>query len=335
MNTFIKVNNMIYAFVSLSGPQLFWLIAAIAVAAALLGGFFFLLYVAKRVFDGTLVRENEDTWGYECSCPENPEQMQMWDEGVAWAEENKDRMKEVDITSRDGLCLHGQFYDFGGENAVIFLPGRCECLLYSCYFAKPWADMGFSVLAIDVRCHGKSEGKYSSIGKGEGEDAAEWARFLSKEFGIKNVWFHGICLGCSAAFYASTMEGSPDVIKGIVAEGPYVTFRETYYRHLLHLKKPVWPLVDLIMWRIKAKTGVSYRTVAPIRLVKEYDKHILYIYGEKDVFSIPKKSKKLFAATKSETKSITWLPKGSHSHLRVNNEKEYDKAIVEYVTDGK
>lgn len=325
---------MIYAFSSLSAGWTVAIAISVFIALNIVGGLLFLMYVAKRVFDGTLVRE-EGSWGYQCSCPENPEQMKMWDEGVLWAEENRHRMTEVDIESRDGLHLHGQFYDFGGENAVIFLPGRCECLLYSCYFAKPWAEMGFSVLAIDVRCHGKSDGKYSSIGLGEGMDAADWAKYLCENHGIKNVWFHGICLGCAAAFYASVTEGAPECIRGIVAEGPYVTFRETYKQHLIDKKKPVWPLVDLIMLRVKRKTGVDYRDVAPIKLCQSYDKHILYIFGEKDVFSRPPMSRKLFAATKSKTKKIVWLPKGSHSHLRVNNEKEYDNAINEYIANGK
>lgn len=320
---------------SLPLPVTVALIVVAVLAVNIIGALLFLEYVAKRVFDGTLVRENADTWGYECSCPEDSEQMAMWEEGIRWAEDNADKMTEVDITSRDGLHLHGQFYDFGRENAVIFLSGRCECLLYSCYFAKPYAEMGFSVLVIDARCHGKSDGKYSTIGMGEGIDAADWARFLSEEYGIKNVWFHGICLGGCAAFVAATLKDSPDCIKGIVAEGPYVTFRETYKQHLIQKKKPVWPLVDLIMNRIKRKTGVDYRDIAPIKLVREYDKPILYIFGEKDQFSLPPKSKLLFEATKSETKKIVWLPKGGHSHLRVNNREEYDNAIKEYITNGK
>ncbi len=324
---------MIYTACALSTGNIIAIVTTVIVLN-IVGAFLFLLYVAKRVFDGTLVREN-DNWGYQCSCPEDSEQMKMWEEGVAWAEENKDRMTEVDIQSRDGLSLHGQFYDFGSENAVIFLPGRCECLLYSCYFAKPWAEMGFSVLAIDVRCHGKSEGKYSTIGKYEGMDAEDWAKFLHEVYGIKNVWFHGICLGCAAAYVAMSRPDSPEYIRGMVAEGPYVTFRETYKQHLIQKKKPVWPLVDLIMLRVKRKTGVDYKTVSPIKFAESYDRHILYIFGEKDQFSLPKMSKKLFEATKSDTKKIVWLPRGTHSHLRVNNEKEYDNAIKEYIAHGK
>ena len=322
---------MIYTFMSLPNGALIalWVLVALIVLGAA-GSFLFLLYVAKRVFDGTLVRE-EGKWGYECSCPEDEEQMAMWNEGVQWYEDNKGVMREVDITSCDGLHLHGEFYDFGRKAAVIILPGRCECLRYSCYFAKPYAEMGVSVLCIDTRSHGQSDGKYSTIGKMEGEDVRSWVKFLSEEFGIESIWLHAICLGGAAAFYSAVGDNAPAAIKGIVAEGPYVTFRETYKQHLIQMKKPHFILVDLIMAHIKRKTGVDYRTVAPIKMCREYSGHILYIFGKQDQFSLPPKSRELYEETLSKTKKIVWLPKGGHSHLRVNNTKEYDAAIKEYL----
>ena len=322
---------MIYTVMALpSGVTIALLIAALLLFLGAVFSFFFLLYVAKRVYDGTLVRE-EGKWGYECSCPDDPEQMKMWNEGVLWYEENRGVMREVDITSVDGLHLHGEYYDFGGECAVIILPGRCECLRYSCYFAKPYGEMGINVLCIDTRSHGKSDGKFSTIGKMEGEDVRSWVSFLEREMGVSKVWLHAICLGGAAAFYSAVGKDAPAAIKGIVAEGPYVTFRETYKQHLIQMKKPHIVLVDLIMARIKKETGVDYKTVAPIKLCREYGGHILYIFGERDQFSLPPMSEKLFSETLSKTKRIVWLPRGGHSHLRVNNTEEYDKAIKEYV----
>jgi len=249
---------MIYTVMALpSGVTIALLIAALLLFLGAVFSFFFLLYVAKRVYDGTLVRE-EGKWGYECSCPDDPEQMKMWNEGVLWYEENRGVMREVDITSVDGLHLHGEYYDFGGECAVIILPGRCECLRYSCYFAKPYGEMGINVLCIDTRSHGKSDGKFSTIGKMEGEDVRSWVSFLEREMGVSKVWLHAICLGGAAAFYSAVGKDAPAAIKGIVAEGPYVTFRETYKQHLIQMKKPHIVLVDLIMARIKKETGVDY-----------------------------------------------------------------------------
>ena len=309
---------------------LLWVLFGLVLAGAVFS-VFFLNYVGKRVYFGTLVREGDDTWGYQCSDTTNPEQVAMWEEGCKWAEENARCMEEVDITSFDGLHLHGELYDFGGDECVIVLPGRCECLRYSCYFAKPYADMGISVLAIDTRCHGKSEGKYSTIGKNESRDVMDWAKYLHENHGISKVWFHGICVGSAGGFVCLADEDCPDYIAGMVTEGPYTTFEETFRQHLIDGKHPVFPVLQLVMGRIKKHAGVDWREVSPIDLVKKTNKHILYLFGENDVFSLPEKSRTLYGETKSETKKIVWFEKGSHSHLRINNEEKYDEAIKDYI----
>lgn len=306
-------------------------VAAVIIIGGLIVPLFFVSRKCKQVYFDTLVRSEEEKWGYQCSCPTNAEQVAMWDEGVAWAEENKHRMREVDITSFDGLHLHGEFYDFGGDSCVIILPGRCECLRYSCYFAKPYGEIGVNVLVIDSRCHGQSDGKFTTLGRDEGKDVRSWAEFACSELKMKSVWLHGICVGSAGAFVCATDSECPECVRGIIAEGPYVTFRETFKQHLIYDKHPVFPVTDFVMYRIKKHAGVDYKDVAPISLVKELDKPILYIFGEKDVFSRPDKSRQLFAATKSKDKEILWFSKGSHSHLRINNREAYDSAVKDFV----
>lgn len=326
----VMLDTTVFLNISPAIEVVLWVLLAL-VASGIIFSAFFLPYVGKRVYFGTLVREGDDTWGYECSDPTNPEQLAMWEEGCRWADENASRMREVDITSFDGLRLHGEFYSFGSDECVIFLPGRCECLRYSCYFAKPYADMGINVLVIDTRCHGKSEGKYSTIGKNESRDVMDWAKYIHENFGINKVWIHGICVGSAGGFVCLSDENCPDYFAGMVTEGPYTTFKETFKQHLIDGKHPVFPVLQLVMGRIKRHAGVDWREVAPIELAKRVDKHILYLFGERDIFSLPEKSRELFRVTKSKTKKIVWFEKGSHSHLRINDPEKYDAAIKDYI----
>ena len=85
------------------------------------------------------------------------------------------------------------------------------------------------------------------------------------------------------------------------------------------------------MYFIKKYAGTDYRKVAPIKLFKKVNQRVLFLYGEKDVFSVPEKSKELFAATASAHKQLKWFSKGGHSHLRINNTEEYDNTIIEFL----
>ena len=57
---------------------------------------------------------------------------------------------------------------------------------------------------------------------------------------------------------------------------------------------------------------------------------VLFLYGEKDIFSRPDKSKLLIEKCGSEIKEVEWFKEGAHSHLRYTNPEQYDAAILRF-----
>ena len=314
---------------------IFWIVIG-ALAVLILGGFAamlaFTVPLSKKVYHDNLVRTSPEKWGRVCSAPDNEEQVAMWNAGLEWAKPRMDRCREVAIVN-DGLNLYGEYFDFGHDRCVIILPGRCECLIYSYYFAAPYEKAGCNVLVIDSRCHGKSDGTHSTAGVKESGDVAAWARFARDELGCREIWFHGICIGTAAGVYAMNRSDCPDCVKGLVTEGCFVSLRETFKRHMIADKRPLFPVLDLIMLHLNRSAGINIYRDTPINAMKKLDKkyRLLFLYGEKDIFSIPEMSKKLFAACAAEDKKLVWFDKGGHSHLRINNTKKYDDTIVEFL----
>lgn len=308
------------------------------IAAVLAGGFVFMLCytypIAKKVYSEQLVRTSPEKWGRTCSFPNDAEQVQMWNDGVAWMEANKDRITELQIEN-DGLKLFGQYFDFGKDRCVIILPGRCESLVYSYYFAPPYEKAGFNVLVVDTRCHGNSDGKYNTIGVKESADVLKWAELAHDRFQNKEIYFHGICIGTSSGLFALEAGRCPDYLRGLVTEGCYVSFRETFKRHMIALKRPLFPVLQFVMWLIYRHTGTNVYTQKPIRAIRKIkpDCRVLFLYGENDIFSIPQKSRELFDACISEDKKLVWFEKGGHSHLRINNTQQYDQAIIDFFAE--
>lgn len=301
----------------------------------ILGGLIFMLIytlpIAKRVYRTQLVRTEPEKWGHVCSCPENEEQQQMWDAGVAWAKKYKDNIIPVKIFN-DGFNLYGEYFDFGAKRSIIILPGRCESLMYSYYFAEPYRKADFNVLVIDTRCHGKSDGVYNTIGVKESSDVIAWAKLLKEQFGNDEVWFHGICIGTAAAIFAITDKSCPEYVKGFVTEGCFVSFRETFKRHMIYDKRPLFPVLDLVMLQINKHTKTNVYIQKPINAIKKIksDARVLFLYGKQDIFSIPKKSQQLFNACATTDKKLVWFDKGGHSHLRINNTEKYDEEIINF-----
>jgi len=311
-----------------------WVIILIILGVLIVGGavfsFFYTMHISKIVYNLTLVRTDQEKWGRHCSDTTNEEQVRMWETGCAWAEQHRDAVTEVEIDN-EGFHLCGEYFDFGSDKAAIIIPGRSESLMYSYYFAIPYWKAGCNVLVIDIRSHGNSSGTYDYVGVGEHRDIMAWSDLLTGRFHNKKVILHGICMGANTAILTLTDPACPKEIGGIITEGCYVSFYENYKQHMIYDHRPVFPVLQEVMWLIKKHTGTDVSKTKPIDLIHKVRVPFLFICGENDQFSRPEKSRELYAACGSDVKEIVWFKDGAHSHLRINNEDGFDNAIVDFI----
>lgn len=302
-----------------------------AVILLLLGGFFIPpIFISKKVYFKELVRTDKEKWGRACSAPDNEEQVRMYNIGEEWANENMNYAKDVEIEN-DNLHLVGQYFDFGFDRAVIILQGRTESYLYSHYFAKPYKELGFNILVIDSRAHGLSDGIYNCVGLKEYSDVIKWSKLLVDNYGIKKILLHGICIGSATALYAIT-KSNEDFYLGMIADGMFTTFYETFKTHMRALKRPVYPFARFVMWQMKKYAGVDAVHNGPIHSIDKLNVPLLMIHSKEDIFSLPKKAEILYAKCQAP-KRLVWFDHGAHSHIRINNQDEYDNAIKSFVND--
>jgi len=310
-----------------------WILIGVVafIAVSLVGMLFAVRPIAKKIYNEMLVRSSDKIWGRENSCPENEEHSRMYDTGIAWSEEYKDSMTEVE-TENDGLKLYGEFYDFGGDSAVIIVPGRAESLKYSYYFARPYSEAGVSVLVIDTRAHGISEGKFTTCGVRESEDTLKWAKLIREQFGVKKVMIHGICIGgCTAVLAAGKDEEG--VINGVAAEGLFPTFFSIFSQRTKNSGHPAFPVVEIIRSMMKKSTGVDMKKdAAPVKVVGKLEIPVLLMYSRKDIAVRAKAANKVIAAAGDKAK-VVWFENGGHSHIRINDTEKYDATVAEFIKE--
>ncbi len=287
--------------------------------------------IASIIFRELLVRTNKKKWSRDCSW-DDEEQKRMFAEGELWGEENKEFQKRVSVKS-DGFTLVGEYFDFGYDKAVIIVPGRMETCVYSYYFASPYKQAGYNVLAIDNRSHGLSEGRYNTVGIKEYKDLLCWAKFLHDEQNIKKAWFHGICIGAATCLYAFTSEKAPDYFEGLTTDGMYLHFGDMLERRIVERKHNPHPCVEIVMAFIKLVSGKNPAKDGPIHRIDKMNKPILFIYSKMDVYSPESAVMKLYEKCGS-AKRIEWFEKGIHSHVRINDEERYDEVIKNFIRDN-
>ena len=245
-----------------------------------------------------MVKTSPDKWGRVCSAPDNEEQVEMWESGIAWARSHSEKMREVAITN-DGLRLVGEYYDFGSDRCVLIVPGRCECLMYSYFYAQSYTDKA-NILVFDSRSHGLSDGDRSYLGFKENEDLLKWAEFAHDELGNKDVFFHGICIGAATAVQALALPHAPDYITKLILDGCYTTFYETFKNHMIYDNRPVHPVIDEIRHILKKEIGADMKKQGPIYLIDKVKVPTLFISTTLDKFSLPEKTKELLENVDSD-----------------------------------
>lgn len=145
------------------------------------------------------------------------------------AKENARRFKEsvtevAQIQSHDGLTLTGRIIENPvGRGVVIMLHGYRSCGLvdfgpsYSYFF-----DKGFSVLLVDERAHGDSDGKYITFGYNERFDAIDWAKFAENRFPDQPIVMYGVSMGATTVMMGAGV-GYPKSVKAILADCGYTS----------------------------------------------------------------------------------------------------------------
>lgn len=302
----------------------------------IIGGFL-LFYVIPTflisyiIYSSLLIRHNKDEWGRHVSW-DDEEQKRMFYEGEEWGKENEEYHKTVSIVN-EGFKLVGEYFDFGYDRCVIVIAGRMEAGTYSYYFSNPYKEGKFNVLAIDNRSHGESDGRYNCLGLKEYSDIIAWAKYLHDNENIKKMIIHGICIGCATGLYALLQDNTPDYMVGLIADGMYESFAESFKNHLKERNKPLFPYTQEVMFYIRLASGKDPIKYSPTNLISKLDRPILFLYSKEDTYSTPTQANTLYEKCTSK-KQLVWFDKGVHSHLRINASEKYDRVIKEFLKDN-
>lgn len=298
---------------------------------AILSSVIVVFIVAYIVYSKTLMRGKSGTWGREhCSEPGCIALETMWVRGLEWKKKDESFIKELTIKSKDGLKLVAEWFDYGFDRTVIILPGRRETLIYSYFYAKPYKQNGVNVLVIDQRAHGYSEGKYSTGGIKEAEDVSLWMSYLHNELNQKYIYLHGICVGtCCATMVVAKYK--VDYLKAVILDSAFISYKEIYKNHYLESGHKLFPVYYLIWFWFRFFTKCKISDSNPEMYMPLFDLPVLFMWGTKDVYCLPEKSKILYEKCASKQKEIEWFEGAEHSRVRLYDEDRYDGLVSDFL----
>ncbi len=149
----------------------------------------------------------------------------------------------------DGLRLRGWLSPGKpGQPAAVIVHGLGDTLESYQEHAQLFRDLGYAVLLFDLRGHGGSEGRYTTLGGRESDDVRSAMSYLKSEgLGESGYVLVGHSMGAVAVLLAAADRTD---VHGVIAEAPYDSFRNTVAHHAkLLYGLPRWvPLIPLSIW---------------------------------------------------------------------------------------
>jgi hypothetical protein len=179
--------------------------------------------------------------------------------------------EEIALRS-EGLRLRGWLIGGRADRAaVVVAHGLGDSLESYEGLASTLQRRGHTVLLLDLRGHGGSEGRTTTLGGREREDVRAGLRALRERgrAGSGTVLF-GVSMGAVAVLRAAAQEAD---VRAVVAEAPFDTYRASVAHHarLLYGLPPWLPLIPMSIWVAEWRAGFradDVDAVAAARLVR-------------------------------------------------------------------
>ena len=172
----------------------------------------------------------------------------------------------------------------GGEDraAAVVVHGLGDSLESYLDSAAVLHRRGHSVLLLDLRAHGGSEGRHTTLGGREREDVrAAIAALRARGLGRRGFVLLGVSMGAVAVLRAAAEE--PEV-RAVVAEAPYDDYRSTIAHHArLYYGLPPWfPLIPAAIALAEWRGGFDADEVSAVEAARRMQGALLAIVDGDD-----------------------------------------------------
>lgn len=236
--------------------------------------------------------------------------------------------EELRLTAVDGTRLAAWYVAGTNGAGVILVHGYKGTRMDMLDEAALLNEAGYSVLVMDLRTHGGSDGTLLSFGVDERMDYGAAFDYLAgrdevaeDRIGILGTSYGGVI----GLLYAAENEQ----IAAVVADSAFASLDGTMgptFEAFTGL--PAWPWAPLTVWFAEQKIGVDSADIAPVNAIGAISpRPVLIIQGGMDAQIDPGSGEQLFAAA-GEPKTLWFEPEGTHVSMAQQFPARYREVVV-------
>ena len=235
-------------------------------------------------------------------------------------------LKELEVTSFDGLKLKGYLLEGNPKEVVICVHGyKSDMESDFSDKAKIYRDRGTTILFLNDRAHGKSEGRYLGFSELDRFDVAKWVDKINELYDDPRIYLHGVSMGGATVIHCADM-GLKNVC-GIIDDCGFnsiLGISKALIGGMYHL--PYFPIGYLAWFWAKVLNRVDFNRSIGEECVRRSAVPILFIHGKNDVFVPTWMSERMYEAC-TAPKELHLIDNCGHAAAYLCAPEEYTGAV--------
>lgn len=254
-----------------------------------------------------------------------------YEEGKSWC--RRQNMQDCYIRSRDGLLLHGYYLPTAKAKRYVLLCHGYKGSGFGDFAntARFLHENGCSLLFIDQRCCGLSEGKYITFGAKEQWDVQQWAYYIAGRNKKKlPIYLYGESMGAACVLMASG-RSLPKEVKGLIADCGFRSMKgqlQDIAAGWFHLNR-----VELLLFRVdlfcRLLGGFRMKDADTADAMETNRRPVLFFHGERDSYVEPKNTRYNYALCRAP-KELVMIPEARHLCSSYADPKLYRRKLLEF-----
>lgn len=238
--------------------------------------------------------------------------------------------RAVEITSHDGLTLRGKFYEYSAGAPIELMlhgyRGNAERDL-SGGILRAFA-IGHSVLLVENRGSGSSDGCTSTFGVLESMDCRLWIEYIIDyiDFGAKII-LTGVSMGAATVLLTACSEELPQNVVGVLADCGYTSAEEIIAKVIRDMNLPPRLVMPFVKISAKLFGKFDLSEASPIDVLENCTVPVIFFHGDNDKFVPHEMSVENFERCDSETKKLVTIEGAGHGLCYITNPSKYIKEL--------
>ena len=240
--------------------------------------------------------------------------------------------ENIYIESFDKLKLHARLYENKNSKkvAILFHGYRGAAYRDFCCVGNEIINMGYTVIIIDQRAHGQSEGHSITFGIRESKDVETWANYARNRFGEDiSLALMGVSMGGASVLIAADKVKNAKIIADCPFTSPKIALKDT----LRSIKLATWIFYPLLSLSSLIFAHTNLNKLSAYDSIKNTTNDVLIIHGDVDKVVSYKISQDLYNAYPNKI-HYELFEGAEHGGSYIKDTARYQKILKEFLNDN-